>query len=439
MGHGKIKKAERIPQQEQLALVQLLLIFCPHTSVAALLFLLSSIGADNLLPITDTVTCFCIAILCVSGSIKFPHMANILWRNKMSHFVSRSIWSFATKNFTTRSYRFPRLILFGVGSIGVPITAALGTAYVKEEYKLDLCSIYSAQILSNACFNEISRNVGSLIRSTFTARTEAKLQQECKMIEIVEALPESLSENIRSSAVMGALVLSCTVVVPALFVGFVSVPFLYGLKPFALLVMLFSSLQLIPVRYSRKFIETGLISSIFKITSQYFAPFRVLRPAAELDNSKTYVIALHPHGRLFIGSALIQGLFHTWFPELWKTQNLFVGINDAMFLVPVFGKLLQLLGAVSVGRASVNRVLDSGNSIMIVPGGIDEILEGTFDDKEVLFLAKRKGFCRVAMQHNSGVVPCFCFGESALFLHDSRLRSPARFHHTSKHRFHHTS
>jgi hypothetical protein len=348
-------------------------------------------------------------------------MANIFrqmfLRSKSSKLMS-SFWSASMKNITNRSYRVPRVFLFGVG---VPITAALTTANIKDEYKSDICY---AQFLANTNLNEISCKVDSLIMSAFMARTEAQLQQEYKMIEFVEDVPQSLSENIRSSAVMGALVLSCTVVVPALFAGFVSVPFLYGFKPFALLVMLFSALQMIPVRYSRTFIETGLVASLFKMTSQYFAPFRVLRPAAALDNSKTYVIALHPHGRLFIGSALIQGLYHTWFPELWKTQNLFVGVNDAMFWAPIFGKLLQLMGAVSVGRASVNRVLDSGNSIMIVPGGIDEVLEGTFDDKEVLYLAKRKGFCRVAMEHGSGLIPCFCFGESDLFLHDSPLRSP---------------
>ncbi len=348
----------------------------------------------------------------------------VLWR--ASRFISvylknKNFWSISKQDVSSRSYRVPRLILFGVGTISVPFTAAaLATANVKDKDTSNKLDIFSAQLLPSASFTEISCNISSLIRSAFTARAEAKLHQER---EFVEEVPPSLSENLLSSAVMGSLVLSCTVVVPAMFVGVISVPFLYGLKPFALLVMLFTSLQLIPVRYSRSLIESDLFTLLFKKTSQYFAPFRVLRPAAALDNSKTYVIALHPHGRLFIGSALIQALFRTWFPELWKTQNLFVGVNDAMLWTPVFGKLLQLMGCVSVGRASVNHVLDSGNSIMIVPGGIEEVLEGTFDDKEVLYLAKRKGFCRVAMEHGSGVVPCFCFGESSLFLHDSQLRS----------------
>ena len=41
------------------------------------------------------------------------------------------------------------------------------------------------------------------------------------------------------------------------------------------------------------------------------------------------------------------------------------------------------------------QALGDGNSVCIVVGGIDEVLLGTFDDKDVLFLQNRKGFVKV--------------------------------------------
>jgi hypothetical protein len=42
------------------------------------------------------------------------------------------------------------------------------------------------------------------------------------------------------------------------------------------------------------------------------------------------------------------------------------------------------------------QVLNAGNSIAIIVGGIEEVLLGTYDDKDVLYLNKRKGFVKVA-------------------------------------------
>ena len=322
-----------------------------------------------------------------------------------------------TSKVNVNTYGFRRGLLFasfGIGSI----------CAIQNPENIEESGYFSAtRALQETVFDHLFR-VKSLLASLVTTKTEARAQTDDKVIEIVRAEPQTVLQSIYSTAVISALVLSCTVVVPAMFITSILLPFVYGLKAVAYLLLVFASLHAVPVNYSRAFVESTFIQSMWRTASLYFSPFRVMRPAEPLDNSKNYVIALHPHGRLFVGSGLIIGLFHSWFPELWKTQSLFVGINDAMFLTPVFGKFLQLLGAVSVSRASVNRVLDSGNSIMIVPGGIEEVLEGTYDDREVLYLAARKGFCRVALEHSAGLVPCLCLGESSLFQHDSHLRSP---------------
>ncbi len=74
------------------------------------------------------------------------------------------------------------------------------------------------------------------------------------------------------------------------------------------------------------------------------------------------------------------------------------------------------LAAVGCHKKSVTRKLKQGDSVGLIIGGIEEVLEGTFDDKDVLYLKNRKGFIKIAMDHGSGVVPCFCFGENSLFM-----------------------
>jgi hypothetical protein len=353
------------------------------------------------------------------NSYKFTRMATCL---RPKNDMLRSFWFTSTSRFHVNSANsrsgFRRGLL--LASVGLGSICILPNAEKTFETGTLMYSSVT-RFIQDSMSNTI-KDMKVLLASFITTRAEARVTQE-KLVEIVKNEPQTVTQSIKSSMVISVLVLSCTAILPAIFISSMLLPFVYGLKQFALFVLFFSTLHAIPVRYSRSFVESEIMTSMWRTASLYFSPFRVLRPAASFDNSKNYVFALHPHGRLFIGSALILGLFHSWFPELWKNQTLFAGINDALFLTPVLGKFMELLGAVSVSRASVNRVLGRGDSIMIVPGGIEEVLEGTYDDREVLYLAARKGFCRVAMQHGAGLVPCFCFGESSLFQHDSRLRS----------------
>ena len=55
-------------------------------------------------------------------------------------------------------------------------------------------------------------------------------------------------------------------------------------------------------------------------------------------------------------------------------------------------------------------------SCVVVPGGAEEAMLGGHYHPE-LILHKRKGFCKLALQHDADLVPCFTFGENELFDH----------------------
>eukprot|EP00288_Rhodomonas_lens_P010518 CAMPEP_0177746412 /NCGR_PEP_ID=MMETSP0484_2-20121128/30847_1 /TAXON_ID=354590 /ORGANISM="Rhodomonas lens, Strain RHODO" /LENGTH=164 /DNA_ID=CAMNT_0019261143 /DNA_START=230 /DNA_END=721 /DNA_ORIENTATION=- len=140
---------------------------------------------------------------------------------------------------------------------------------------------------------------------------------------------------------------------------------------------------------------------------------------APLDPSVPYIFGYHPHGRgLPLGTAAMFSEVYNWFPELDKAgRAVFIAGTDLLFAVPVLGHWLRAIGSIPVNKQSIVSKLRKGDSVVIAIGGIDEVLVGTYDDKDVLFLNSRKGFCKVAIDTGAGLVPVFCFGENAMFEH----------------------
>mmetsp|Transcript_13318 Transcript_13318/g.30833 ORF Transcript_13318/g.30833 Transcript_13318/m.30833 type:complete len:385 (+) Transcript_13318:105-1259(+) len=171
----------------------------------------------------------------------------------------------------------------------------------------------------------------------------------------------------------------------------------------------------VPGVYSATWKKTYFRPFLREIVS-YVRNFRVLK-ATKLHPDEKYVFCWHPHGRLFFGFAAFSGLFDMWCPEL-SNREFFGGVNGPLFKVPFLGNLLYLSGLIPCDRRSIDKQLCRGNHVGLIIGGIEEVLEGTFDDRDVLFLRGRKGFCKVAMDQGAGLVPVYCFGENQLFQHE---------------------
>jgi Diacylglycerol acyltransferase len=105
---------------------------------------------------------------------------------------------------------------------------------------------------------------------------------------------------------------------------------------------------------------------------------------------------------------------------------------------PIVSDLLQWVDVIDASRDNVHRALSSVSSSLssendanfrrrvgLVPGGIAEIFQGypkpnTHPDEEYAII--RKGFLRMALQHNVAVVPVYCFGATKMM---RRLQLPA--------------
>lgn len=153
-------------------------------------------------------------------------------------------------------------------------------------------------------------------------------------------------------------------------------------------------------------------------------PVRILR-TQELDSSKKYIFACHPHGTLAFNRAAVG--FST--DSLWNKA--FPGVSfrvltaRAAFFVPFIRELWLWTSCVDASREVATKLLrDLNCSLFVYPGGEKEQIMSEYGQHKI-FLSSRKGFVRLALREGAELVPVYAFGESHLY-HHSKFALTAR-------------
>jgi len=150
-----------------------------------------------------------------------------------------------------------------------------------------------------------------------------------------------------------------------------------------------------------------------------FFPIR-LHKLYDLDDSgeTSYLFGYHPHGIIGMGAVSTFAMsgasgFHKLFPGV-DVRLLTLRIN---FFIPFFDLLITFMGICDASRESCTAILgdqEERKSLCLVLGGAKESLEAN-PGAVKLFLQKRKGFVKVALENGASLVPVFGFGENELF------------------------
>jgi len=125
----------------------------------------------------------------------------------------------------------------------------------------------------------------------------------------------------------------------------------------------------------------------------------------KFDPEQHYFVGCHPHGTM-----IFQRIF--WLvPDL---RNLFTRdyrmlCASVLFRVPLMREMTLFFGGVDASKTMVERIIKSGNNVVLYPGGLDEA--NSVDATKKVQLRTRSGFIRMAAQHGMPVLPTFCFGE----------------------------
>ncbi|XP_054368108.1 2-acylglycerol O-acyltransferase 2 isoform X2 [Mirounga angustirostris] len=153
-------------------------------------------------------------------------------------------------------------------------------------------------------------------------------------------------------------------------------------------------------------------------------PMAGLVKTAELDPSRNYLAAFHPHGVLAAGAFVNLCTESTGFPSLFPGIRSHLMMLTLWFRVPFFRDYIMSAGLVTSDKESAAHILsrkEGGNLLAIIVGGAQEALNAR-PRSSTLLLQNRKGFVRLALMHGAALVPIFSFGENELF--DQVANSP---------------
>jgi hypothetical protein len=153
-------------------------------------------------------------------------------------------------------------------------------------------------------------------------------------------------------------------------------------------------------------------------------PMRILR-TQELDPSKQYIFACHPHGTLAFNRAVVGFSTNTLWNKAFPNVPFRVLTARAAFFVPFIRELWLWTSCVDASREVATKVLrDIKSSIFVYPGGEKEQILTEYQ-KHKVFLSSRKGFVRLALREGAALVPVYAFGETDLY-HHSQFALSAR-------------
>eukprot|EP01103_Thecamoeba_quadrilineata_P004688 TRINITY_DN1447_c0_g3_i1.p1 TRINITY_DN1447_c0_g3~~TRINITY_DN1447_c0_g3_i1.p1 ORF type:complete len:348 (-),score=38.75 TRINITY_DN1447_c0_g3_i1:187-1230(-) len=153
--------------------------------------------------------------------------------------------------------------------------------------------------------------------------------------------------------------------------------------------------------------KTFLSHPIWATWREYFN-FKVIC-TGNLNQSRQLLFAEFPHAVFPMGFWLSA----TSYKEL-NIRPVTFAVASVLFRVPIIRCFCFWSGCVPAVRKSLVELLDRGESLAILPGGIAEIFVQS-RDVEYVFLSERKGFVRMAIEMGVDIVPVYHLGNTSLF------------------------
>jgi 1-acyl-sn-glycerol-3-phosphate acyltransferase len=132
------------------------------------------------------------------------------------------------------------------------------------------------------------------------------------------------------------------------------------------------------------------------------------------EEGPVLLVGNHSGGTLIADTFVFSAAFYEQFgPERTFHQL----AHDLVFRVPGARALASRWGTVPASRENMQRALELGAALLVYPGGDWETYRPSWESSKIDF-AGRKGFARLALEHNVPVVPVVAIGgqETGLFL-----------------------
>eukprot|EP00299_Pterocystis_sp_00344_P014394 c7125_g1_i1.p1 GENE.c7125_g1_i1~~c7125_g1_i1.p1 ORF type:complete len:343 (-),score=80.25 c7125_g1_i1:44-1072(-) len=135
----------------------------------------------------------------------------------------------------------------------------------------------------------------------------------------------------------------------------------------------------------------------------------LIREGPPLDPTKQYMFAWAPHG--ILGLCRMGSACSSW-------QKLFPGVTPrwasfgAAYYIPGIREFSLATGTMDASRKVMERQIQKGDSVHLIPGGIQEMMATDGESTQTAIVIKNRfGFVEVAVEGGLSLVPVFCFGE----------------------------
>ena len=128
-------------------------------------------------------------------------------------------------------------------------------------------------------------------------------------------------------------------------------------------------------------------------------------PCNTVQIPRQAMVAVHPHGLLCCGA--LVGLHFV------PGSTTLICVAPSLFYIPILGWCLPLLGCIPANSAAMHAVLRQGHSLIVVPGGVPELVLAETGNDCALY--PRYGFLRLARSTRVPVMSVFVKGECATY------------------------
>lgn len=162
--------------------------------------------------------------------------------------------------------------------------------------------------------------------------------------------------------------------------------------------------------------KDGLLGFVFKFVYDYFDTSYESEDDYVLEKNKSYVAGIHPHAILPVASMVnVLSDVSTMHNKFFGQTKIRCLAASFCFLTPLYRDLLVGGGIIDAARYNAQAALESDKMCLcLVPGGATEALyckPGSSD----IYIKKRKGFVKLAIETGSDLVPIYSFGESETY------------------------
>ena len=135
---------------------------------------------------------------------------------------------------------------------------------------------------------------------------------------------------------------------------------------------------------------------------------------AAAEKGTPHLIGLEPHSVLPLSIVAFGKYFFYTESTPACVRDARALATPAIFVVPFLRQLWTWLGMEAIDRKSMLSVLRAGRTALIIPGGVAECLEMR-RGVETVYLRKRFGFVKLAIQTGASLMPAFAFGQSETY------------------------